>query len=1007
MNARRPSGSPRAALRLIEGRVAAPVDLEVVRPLLKGLDRDQRRAVTHRGGPLLVIAGPGTGKTEVITRRIAWLIATKRARPREILALTFTDKAAAEMQARVDLLVPYGQADSAILTFHAFGDQVLREHGHELGLPGAPRVIGRAEQVVLLREHLFELGLDRYRPLGDPARMLATLADLFTRAKDEGIAPEDLMGYARDLDAGSRAAVEGIAEDERGIIDALLDEASGVAELATAYERYQGLLRDRGLIDFGDQVALATRLLRERPAVAAAVGARFRYVLVDEAQDMDPSQMALLRQVAAHRELTLVGDDDQAIYAFRGAAVEHLLELSDEPHMRHIVLRTSHRSHAPILETAHRLIRHNDPYRLEARHGLDKGLRARRRSRRAAPVRQLAFATAPDEAREIAARIARRIRSGERPRDIAVLVRTNGDTGPLVTALGLEGVAVRTGAGVRWSDAPEVREILAFLRVVDDPERSTDLYAVASGAPYGLGGLDLTSILGMASRRHRSLWSVLGELDDQPGILRLSESTRAAIRRLLRDVAAGAEAAHVQPAGRLLYDHLRRSGRYAALVRAAQQGDDAPLRRVARLFDAVSTRSILVADPRLAGLLPHLDGLLDAEEEADGDADPSPLDAVSVLTVHKAKGLEFRVVYVAGLVDGRFPMRARPERVALPQALRRQDASEEVAWAEERRLAYVAFTRARDELILSYAVRQTPGGRMRRPSPFLAEALDHEPVAPDEPTGIETATSMLMPPDGTPRPARPVGPEDEPAGPLSLSHSQVDDYLACPLKYRLRHLVRVPTPPHHALVVGNALHQAVAAWHLGHLRSRPLGEEGVLDAFAAHWSSEGFVSRDHEEARFAAGRGALQRFLATPPDATRRTIGVERPFQVRLGADVVRGRYDRVDEGSDGVVITDYKSSDVREQRRADERARDSLQLQLYALAWEAETGTLPSSLELWFLDSGVVGRATPDGRRLDRARATLAAVAQGIRSGDFRARPDQATCSYCPYRRICPSAAR
>ena len=143
--------------------------------------------------------------------------------------------------------------------------------------------------------------------------------------------------------------------------------------------------------------------------------------------------------------------------------------------------------------------------------------------------------------------------------------------------------------------------------------------------------------------------------------------------------------------------------------------------RVARLFDLVSTRSSLVADARLAGLLPHLDGLLDADDEPDADGDPGPVDAVSVLTVHKAKGLEFRVVHVAGLVDGRFPLRARPERIALPGALRR-DASEEVAWAEERRLAYVACTRARDELVLSYAVRQTPGGRARRPSPFLAEA---------------------------------------------------------------------------------------------------------------------------------------------------------------------------------------------------------------------------------------------------------------------------------------------
>lgn len=1007
MNARRPLGSPRPHLRALRGKAVAPVDLESVRPLLAGLDREQRRAVTHTRGPLLVVAGPGTGKTEVITRRIAWLIATKRAKAREILALTFTDKAAAQMQARVDLLVPYGQADSAILTFHAFGDQVLREHGHELGLPEAPRVIDRAEQVVILREHLFELGLERYRPLGDPTRLLGALADLFSRAKDEDVAPDDLMGYARDLDLGSRAAAEGLPEGGREVLGSLFDEAAGVRELATAYERYQGLLRDKALIDFGDQVSLATRLLRERPAVAAAVSGRYRHVLVDEAQDMDPSQVGMLRLVAAHRGLTLVGDDDQAIYAFRGAAVSHLLDLSDEPDMRRIVLRTSHRSHAPILEVAHRLIRHNDPHRLEARHGLDKHLRPRRRSRRPAPVRELAFDTVTDEAEAIASEIAARVQAGEGARDFAVLVRTNADSVPIVASLAMRGVAVRTGMGARWADAPEVRETLAFLRVVDDPERSTDLYAVATGAPYRLGGLDLTALLGMARRRHRSLWSMLEEVEAQPGVLRLSESTRMSVRRLLRDVAAAAEAAHTQPTGRLLYDHLRRSGRYAALVRDAERGDDGPLRRVARLFDVVSTRSTLVRDPRLAGLLPHLDGLLDADDATEADEGPDQVDAVSVLTVHKAKGLEFRVVFVAGLAEGRFPSRRRAGRIELPAVLLGRTDTEEAAWAEERRLAYVAFTRARDELVLTHATRQTPGGRARRPSPFLAEALDRPPSVPEAPTGTQAALGILAAPVGTAPTWPPSAPVALPEGSLSLSHSQVDDYLACPLKYRLRHLARVPTPPHHALVVGNALHQAVAAWHLGQLRSRPLAEGGVLDAFAAHWSSEGFLSREHEEARYEAGREALRRFVATPAEDGRRTIAVERSFQVRMGDDVVRGRFDRVDEGPDGAIITDYKSSDVREQPRADERARDSLQLQLYALAWEAETGELPAALELWFLDSGVVGHATPDRRRLDRARTTLATVARRIRSGSFEARPDRVTCGFCPYRQICPSAAR
>ncbi len=978
------------------------MSLGSVQALLRGLDRDQRRAVTHGHGPLLVVAGPGTGKTEVITRRIAWLIATKRARPQQILALTFTDKAASEMQGRVDLLVPYGQAESAISTFHAFGDRVLREFGHELGLPDAPRVIGRADQVVLLREHLFELGLRRYLPLGDPTRFLGALADLFGRAKDAGIPPTELADYAAELGAGAEAAVVAAPNDAaRTVARTLVDEAAGQAELAVAYARYQDLMLERGLLDFGDQVSLVTRLLRERPAVAGALAGRFRYVLVDEAQDIDPVQLELLRLVAPHRELTLVGDDDQAIYTFRGGAVDHLLELSDEPGMRRLVLRTSHRSHAPILAAAQRLIRHNDPHRLEVRHGLDKQLRARRRARHPMPVREHAYQTADLEADALAVEIAARIAAGERPSDFGVLVRTNADAGPVLRSLAMQGVPHRTAIGGRLAAAPEVRELLAFLRVVGDPESSTDVYAMATGVPYTLGGEDLTGLLGMASRRHRSLWSVMRDVLEQPGLLRIGATTRASMHRLVDDVLAAIEASHLEPAGNVLYGHLRRSGRYSMLVAAAERGDDMPLRHVARLFEVIASRSALLEDPRLPVMLPHLRALLDADGAADTEDGDAAQDAVSVLTVHKAKGLEFRVVFLVGLVEGRFPLRGRADRLALPDALRRVAPVDESPWAEERRLCFVAMTRARDELVLSHAV-ESAAGRARRPSPFIAEALDRPPSIPA--TSIPDLAAFLAPPVTGVVPA--MGTPAVPAGSLTLSHSQVDDYLTCPLKYRLRHIARVPTPPHHALVLGNALHQAVAAWHLGRLRGRPLDTDGILAAFAAHWSSEGFLSRHHEEARYQAGQDALRRFVAAGVDPDRETVAVERSFQVRLGSDVVRGRYDRVDMTADGAIITDYKSSDVRDQSRADERARESLQLQVYALAWEAETGELPQRMELHFLDSGVVGHVLPDPKRLDRARRILGQAADGIRAGTFPARPDLVSCGYCPYREICPSSA-
>ncbi len=401
----------------------APAGATGMAALLGGLNADQLRAVTHGDGPLLVVAGAGTGKTQVITRRIAWLIASHRAKPSEILALTFTDKAADEMATRVDQLVPYGYTDTAISTFHAFGDRLIREYALELGLPPDVRVLSRAEVVIFLREHLYAFELDQYRPLGDPTRFLSALAALFSRCKDEDISPAAFREHADALAlAADRLRAEAPAEGEAlDAAEAALEEARRQRELAGAYATYQDLLAANGCIDFGDQVSLALRLVRESPAARAEIAGRFRYILVDEFQDTNRAQAELVGALAEpHRNVTVVGDDDQAIYAFRGAAIDNILDFDARyGGARTVVLRRNYRSLAPILDASYRLIRRNDPERLEVRTGVGKRLRPERTRRAPAPVRLEAFASGAEEADWIAADIARRIgrrRSAARPR---------------------------------------------------------------------------------------------------------------------------------------------------------------------------------------------------------------------------------------------------------------------------------------------------------------------------------------------------------------------------------------------------------------------------------------------------------------------------------------------------------------------------------------------------------------------------------------------------------------
>src|SRR5438876_4539753 len=322
--------------------------------ILEGLNEAQRRAVTHDTGPLLIVAGAGTGKTTVITRRIAWLIATRRARPDEILALTFTDKAAAEMEERVDTLVPYGYADVEIATFHAFGDRILREHALEIGLTPDFRVLNRAEQTIFFRDRLFELPLAHYRPLGDPTRHLQALITLISRCKDEDISPDEYQAHAGRLELAAAAAEDYEEARERAVQQ---------RELAATYAKYQELMARDGCVDFGDQIVLPLKLLRARPNVRGGYQRRFKYIMVDEFQDTNHAQFELVKLLAArHGNVACVCDDDQAIYRWRGAAISNVLAFLERyPDARHIVVTENFRCHHAILDAAYKPIRYNNP----------------------------------------------------------------------------------------------------------------------------------------------------------------------------------------------------------------------------------------------------------------------------------------------------------------------------------------------------------------------------------------------------------------------------------------------------------------------------------------------------------------------------------------------------------------------------------------------------------------------------------------------------------------------
>jgi DNA helicase-2/ATP-dependent DNA helicase PcrA len=979
--------------------------LRIQPPLLADLTARQRKAVTHGEGPLLIVAGAGTGKTTVITRRIAWLIAQKRAKPSEILALTFTDRAALEMTERVDRLVPYGFTDTVISTFHAFGDRLLREHALEAGLSDRSTVLSRAEQVIFLREHLFDLPLDRYRPLGDPTRFLHALVTLISRARDEDVQPAAYQAAADALAARAAAAL-----DDPG----LAEEAAQQAELAALYAAYERLMRASDRLDFGDQVSLALRLLREHPAVLAAERRRYRYVLVDEFQDTNYAQFELVKLLAGSptANITVVGDDDQSIYRFRGAALSNILGFRGAfPKAASVVLNDNFRSRQAILDAAHRLIRHNDPDRLEAREGLDKRLVARAKFTRPepmdGPMELLAFDTGSDEADAAAERIGASLRAGRSAGDHAILVRTNRDAEPILRALNMARVPWRFSGTAGLYHQPEVRLLVSFLRAVNDPADSVSCYDLATSEIFGLDARDVTVALNAATRRRAPLEQALREAVER-GNGPFAGRAMETVGRLLASLDQHRAMSTERGSGELLYHFVTSSGWLGRLAREARDAGEERIANVARFFEIVRRQAGLLRDDRLPFLVAQLDTLMEAgDDPSTADVEPDSGEAVHVLTYHKAKGLEFPIVHMVGLVDDRFPTRSRGDLLPLPGELVREPMPEgDHHVAEERRLFYVGMTRAREELHLSWA-RDYGNRTARRISQYVMEALDMPPATPIEVVRASTVERLSRHQRGA-APARTAGAPSLGDRQLTLSYGQISDYLDCPTRYRYAHVIRIPTPASHQMAYGRALHAAVQAYHRQQLAGRAMTLEQLLAELDANWESVGFLTRQHEEARLAAAREALKGFWAEQQREPARPIAVEQDFSVLLGRDRVRGRYDRVDREPDGrVVITDYKSSDVRDPATAGRRSRESLQLSIYALAYESQHARLPDELALHFLESGIVGRSAPSPKRLAKAAEQVMTVSDGVRAGDFPANPSPMRCGFCPFREICPDAAR
>jgi len=959
------------------------------------LTAQQREAIEHEKGPLLIIAGAGTGKTLVITHRIAHLILTQTARPEEILALTFTEKAAHEMEERVDTLVPMGAFGYHISTFHSFGERVLREHGLAMGLTSDFQVLSRPEQVIFFLDHLFEFELDYYRPLGNPTKHVEAILTLISRAKDEDVAPEEYLAFAERLDRLARKK----PKDKN-----LAERARQQMELARTYETYQRLLGKEGRVDFGDLVLLPLHLFRTHPMILKRYQERFRFILVDEFQDTNYTQFELVRLLAQdHQNIVVVGDDDQSIYKFRGAAISNILNFMEHyPEARQVVLTENHRSTQTLLDTAYRLVCHNNPDRLEVRNHIDKRLKSNRPGD--VPVLRLAYDTVSAEADAVARTIEEKVDTGNYLyKDFAILVRANQDAEPFMRAFNMRRIPYSFTGNRGLYRREEIRTLAAFMSILTDPTDSLSLYQLAGSEIYRLDMETLIRCANLADRKNLKLEEVLIQFKNEPDLFTASSQAMTVVTRLLQDLRQFREESRRYPASVLLYRFLQQTGYLTELTKNESLEAELKIKNIGEFFEKIRRIEDVLELDQVPQVIRYLDALIQAGDDPAVAEIETDQDRVSVLTVHKAKGLEFRVVFMVSLVEQKFPSRERGDPIDFPENLIKDKLpAGDFHLQEERRLFYVGMTRAKEELYLTSA-RDYGSGKPRRISRFVLEALDL--TEKNIPVRRSAALEMIRRSAGPP-----VGPNIaayHPAESPVLSYYKIDDYLTCPLKYKFAHLIRPPIPRHPTVMYGSALHTAVQAYLRQKMTGKSMSLDQLLQVFENAWVNDGFLSREHEERRLAAGRETLRRFLQNEEASGVVPVAVEKGFKFFIdpGPDAakVTGRWDRIDETDGEVVVIDYKSSNVPTQKKADEETQKSLQLSIYALAYQKQHHKIPDGVELHFLESGRVGHAKKTEADLEKTADLIRKVATGIRSGDFSARPSYMACRYCAYQNICP----
>lgn len=945
-----------------------------------GLSSSQKKAVEFSNGSMLVVAGAGTGKTRVITSRIKFLLEKKQIQPKEILALTFTDKAATEMLERVDDVMPLGYEEPWIQTFHSFADRILREEGLEIGLDPTFKLMSSSVQWMFFRKYLFEFDLKYFRPLGNPTKFISEILKFISRLQDEYISPSQFSEFANSFEGD-------------------FEEKTRWLELANVYEKYTQLKIQHSKMDFGDLISWNLKLFKQRSHILEKYKKLFKHVLVDEFQDTNYAQYELIKLLCpadqlTERSLLVVGDDSQSIYKFRGAAVSNILQfMEDYKDSSSVTLVENYRSTQPILDASYKLIQNNNPDTLESKLGIKKELQSMKDEKNYSMPSALVFSNLEAEAEFISKRILELL--GEEPiysfKDFAVLARANNHLDPFVMSFRKHGIPYQLVGNRGLYDRDEVRNIIAFLKVLVNPRDSISLYRVLSIESLDISAILISNFLSLAKQQKVDLWEVVNgfQVPEVENLVNVISTFSARISDVLPS--------------QLVYELMSSIKYIQVFVEEDTIENELCVQNINKFYERIKSfelefKSDTKEFPTVVDFVAYLELAIEAGENP-AQAEVEDFETVKLMTVHASKGLEFPVVFITNAVADRFPTRNRSEVIKLPDELIKEILpSGDAHIQEERRLFYVGMTRAQKYLYLTLS-KSYGGTREKRPSGFVLEtgiALNEVPEIESKKNelslfGVESGFREMK-----------ANKIRENFAPDFLSYSQISTFENCGLQYKYKYVINVPTSPSHALTFGNSIHATLKDFHTRKMFEE-VSLEQLYEIFDKNWDPLGYLDENHRNMRYQSGKELLKNYYEINKDSKSKPVALEKSFNFRINGIKFFGKIDRIDPLDEGgVEIIDYKTGTIKDQTEID---KDD-QISYYAIAAKESLGLEPKKLTYYYLEDNkkLTTFRTPE--QLFYAKEKAISVIKDITDGKFIAKPGP-LCSYCDFKEFCPYASK